>query len=102
LLAGCAQPREESPDDALADPPAELPPLQNISLRRIGGVAGLDDRLMINAAGEAATSGRTFGARRGRLSDEQIQQLVTLFTGFERLDPAYPPPDGLQDDLQYQ
>jgi hypothetical protein len=80
----------------------DRPVLQSIALRRVGGVAGFDDRILINAQGEAITSGRAFGMRYGRLSDEQSGQLATLFTGFDQLSSAYPPPPGVRDDLQYQ
>jgi hypothetical protein len=82
--------------------PAEQAVLPNITLRRVGGVAGFDDRILINTRGDIATSGRAIGNRLGRLTAEQTAQLKDLFAGFERLEGAYPPPEGVRDDLQYQ
>jgi hypothetical protein len=101
IMVGCSTGGATQNDGTNPNPPRE-PAIQSISLRRAGGIAGFDDRILINQQGAIITSGRALGVRRGTLTPEQLTHLAQLFMGFERLEGAYPPPDRVADDLQYQ
>lgn len=96
-LVGCAQQGK----DAGAAAEDEAVVLHNLSLKRQGGIAGGEERLLINNTGAVAVNGTTWGTKRGRLSRLQMQELAVLLQDFDQFEAVYPPPRDARDDFRY-
>jgi hypothetical protein len=89
LVAGCTTPgTEPSPSDSPATPappasqaPQTLPSAgMTITIRKSGGIAGVNDTLVVDAQGHWTRTSKTGGTRSGQLTPEQLAQAAKLAT----------------------
>lgn len=75
LLAGCG--KSEPPPPGSVSGPAPAAHFAHITLVRAGGIAGVQDKVDINRDGSWTATDKAGKQKMGRLSEDQLDQLVT-------------------------